>query len=137
METVYKYLSERYQKNEPIFLDRLQMEGMKKAENSQQIQMLADSEKVKVFDKGIYYLPKKSIFKSGALLDVEKVISRLYLEDESGRCGYIGGLLLANQIGLTTQMAAVYEIVTNKAVCDYQETRLAKSRLLLCQPRVP
>lgn len=55
----------------------------------QQLKKLTDGEKVKRFDKGIYYLPKKSIFKSGSKPTLEKVLEYKYLRDNDRRCGYI------------------------------------------------
>lgn len=48
------------------------MEGMTDDQVRQQLKKLADNEKVKLFDKGIYYLPKKSIFKSGSKPTIKK-----------------------------------------------------------------
>ena len=42
------------------------------------------------------------------------VIIRKYVENQSDKYGYITGLSFANQLGLTTQMPAVIEIVTNR-----------------------
>lgn len=98
---------------------------------------MTDAEKVKRFDKGIYYLPKKSIFKSGSKSTLEKVLEYKYLRDSDRRCGYISGLLFFNQMGLTTQVPMQYEIVSNKATSKYRETSLAKSRIIIRKPKVP
>ena len=46
----------------------------------------------------------------------------------------MGGILFANQLGLTTQVPGVYEIYTNKATTEYRETRVAKLRVILRKP---
>ena len=97
---------------------------------------MADVEKIKRFDKGIYFLPRASVFKSGAQLSVEKVLESKYLKNKGNRCGYISGLLFYNQMGLTTQVPMQYEVVSNKATSDYRETSLAKSRVIVRRPRV-
>ena len=51
-------------------------------------------------------------------------------------CGYLGGMLFANQVGITTQVPMVYEIYTNKATIEYRETRLANWRIILKRPYV-
>ena len=58
------------------------------------------------------------------------------MENNDKRCGYIGGVAFANQLGLTTQVPMTYEVVTNKATKDYRETKLANSRIILRKPRV-
>ena len=100
METLYEYLLENYKQNEPIFLAELQIEGMSRANLRQQIKKLTDAGKVKRFDNGVYFLPKKTIFKSGSQLPPEKVLECKYLRDKDKRCGYVSGLMFFNQMGL-------------------------------------
>ena len=137
METLYEYLLDNYKENEPIFLADLQVDGMTRTNVRQQIKKLTDTGKVKRFDNGIYFLPKKTIFKSGSQLAPEKVLECKYLRDKDERCGYVSGLMFFNQMGLTTQVPMMYEVVSNKAKNDYRETSLAKSRVIVRKPKVP
>lgn len=137
METVYEYLLDNYKENEPIFLADLQIDGMTSTNIRQRIKKLTDAGKVKRFDNGIYFLPKKTIFKSGSQLAPEKVLECKYLKDKDERCGYVSGLMFFNQMGLTTQVPMMYEVVSNKATNDYRETSLAKSRVIVRKPKVP
>ena len=137
METLYEYLLDNYKENEPIFLADLQVDGMTRTNVRQQIKKLTDTGKVKRFDNGIYFLPKKTIFKSGSQLAPEKVLEGKYLRDKDERCGYVSGLMFFNQMGLTTQVPMMYEVVSNKATNDYRETSLAKSRVIVRKPKVP
>lgn len=134
---VEKYLLDNYKENEPIFLADLQVDGMTRTNVRQQIKKLTDTGKVKRFDNGIYFLPKKTIFKSGSQLAPEKVLECKYLRDKDERCGYVSGLMFFNQMGLTTQVPMMYEVVSNKATNDYRETSLAKSRVIVRKPKVP
>ena len=137
METLYEYLLDNYKENEPIFLADLQVDGMTRTNVRQQIKKLTDTGKVKRFDNGIYFLPKKTILKSGSQLAPEKVLECKYLRDKDERCGYVSGLMFFNQMGLTTQVPMMYEVVSNKATNDYRETSLAKSRVIVRKPKVP
>ena len=137
METLYEYLLDNYKENEPIFLADLQVDGMTRTNVRQQIKKLTDTGKVKRFDNGIYFLPKKTIFKSGSQLAPEKVLECKYLRDKDERCGYVSGLMFFNKMGLTTQVPMMYEVVSNKATNDYRETSLAKSRVIVRKPKVP
>lgn len=134
MDEVYSYIEKNYQPNEPIFMSDLNIQGIKPVSVRQQIKKLTESGKLKRFDTGIYYIPKKSIFRSGSTLAIDEVIKRKYLVDGKNCCGYVGGLLFANQLGLTTQVPAVYEVYTNKATTDYRETRLANFRVIIRKP---
>ena len=137
MSNLYAYLTENYKENEPFFLSDIQVDGMTGNNIRQQLKKLTDAGKIKRFDTGIYYLPKKSIFKSGATPTLEKVLKYKYLQDKDRRCGYISGLLFFNQIGLTTQVPMQYEVVSNKATNEYRETTLAKSRIIIRKPKIP
>lgn len=134
MDEVYSYIEKNYQPNEPIFMSDLNIQGIKPVSVRQQIKKLTEAGKLKRFDTGIYYIPKKSIFRSGSTLSIDEVIKRKYLIDGKNCCGYVGGLLFANQLGLTTQVPAVYEVYTNKATTDYRETRLASFRVIIRKP---
>lgn len=134
MNDVYSYIESNYQPNEPIFLSELSIPDMKAVSVRQQMKKLTESGQLKRFDTGIYYIPKKSIFRSGSTLSVDEVIRRKYLADGGNCCGYVGGILFANQLGLTTQVPGVYEIYTNKATTDYRETQLANLRVILRKP---
>lgn len=136
MSNLYQYLIEKYKENEPFFLSDIQIEGMTGNNIRQQLKKLTDIGKIKRFDKGIYYLPKKSIFKSGTQPTLEKVLEYKYLQNNNKRCGYITGLLFFNQLGLTTQVPMQYEIVSNRATNNYRETTLAKSRVIIRKPRI-
>lgn len=134
---LYQYLKSNYKENEPIFLSEIQLPDMKPVSVRQQLKKLTEDGRVKRFATGIYFIPRKTLFRSGSTLSVESVIKRKYLTEGSDKCGYICGMLLANQIGLTTQVPMVYEITTNKATTEYRETQLGKFRVVIKRPYVP
>lgn len=133
---LYDYLLETYGENEPIFIADIRYEGMSTNNIRQQVKKLTDAGILKRYDTGIYFIPKKSIFKSGSQLSRDKVIERKYLKENGQRCGYVCGLMFANQLGLTTQVPVNCEIVTNKATNDYREVKLASSFVILRRPKV-
>lgn len=135
-DCVYDYLRQNYADNEPIFLSEIRIPGIKDASIRQQIKKLTVDGRLKRFDTGIYYFPKKSLFRSGSMLSVDEVIRKKYLTEGTKRCGYVGGMLFANQLGITTQAPVAYELYTNKATTDYRETQLANLRIILRRPYV-
>ena len=136
IDIVYEYLRQNYEDNEPIFLSDIRIPGMKDVSVRQQFKKLTTDGRLRRFDTGIYYIPKKSMFRSGSVLSVEEVIKRKYLLDDSECCGYMGGILFANRLGVTTQVPMVYELYTNKATTEYRETRIANLRVILKKPYV-
>ena len=134
MNELYRYIENNYQPNEPIFLSEISIPGIKAVSIRQHMKKLTESGQLKRFDTGIYYIPKKSMFRSGSSLSVDEVIRKKYLTDGKNCCGYVGGILFANKLGLTTQVSGVYEIYTNKATTEYRETKLANLRIILRKP---
>lgn len=66
---------------------------------------------IKRIEKGLYYIPQKSIF--GELpLSIKDFIKK-YLYNGEKRTGYITGINLFNKYGLTTQLSNTIEIATN------------------------
>lgn len=133
---LYDYLMEKYGKNTPIFVSDISIDTLSDNTLRQQIKKLTDSGKLKRYDTGIYFIPGESIFKSGALISTMQVIESKYLREQETICGYISGLHFANQIGLTTQVPMVYEIVSNKATRKYREVRIGNANIILRKPRV-
>lgn len=136
MEVVYDYLCRNYKENEPIFLSEISIPNVKEASVRLQLKKLTADGRVKRFDTGIYYIPQKSMFRFGSMLSVDDVIRKKYLTDGGSSCGYISGLLFANQLGLTTQVPMAYEVYTNKATTDYRDTMLGNMRIIVRRPYV-
>lgn len=109
-----EYLEKTYGYNEPIFISDIQLENMNDNSLRQYFKRMVKSGDLVRFDTGIYYLPKSSRLLSKTYMDPLKVIIRKYIKNDASTFGYFTGASFANQIGLTTQMPAVMEIVTNK-----------------------
>lgn len=133
---LYEYLKEKFGENEPIFVSEISVPGMSDANIRQQLKQLTDKGLLKRFDTGIYFIPKETGFPLGSMISGEQVIEKKYLKNDSDRCGYISGLTVVNQLGLTTQVPMVYEIVTNKATTDYRKTMLARLNVIVRKPYV-
>lgn len=132
----YDYLKETYGEDEPIFVSKIHYKNSSANYIQQQIKKLTDAGLIRKYDKGIYFIPQKSIFKSGSQLSSYKVIEQKYLKDGDKRCGYVCGVAFANQIGLTTQIPMVREITTNKATSEYRKVKVACSHVILRKPRI-
>ena len=137
VDVVYDYLRQNFANEEPIFLSDICIPNMNDISIRQQVSKLTADGRLKLFDTGIYFLPGNSFFSFGSTLSVNDVVKKKYLMEGQSRCGYIGGLMLANAVGLTTQVPMVYDVCTNKATTKYRETRLAGIRIILRKPRVP
>jgi len=108
------YLIENFGYNEPIFLNDLSIEGLSENAVRQSVKRLVANGFLERYDNGIYYIPKQGGLSGKSYLDPFLVIMRKYVKSKSETYGYITGISFANQLGLTTQMPAVIEIVTNR-----------------------
>ena len=59
---VYEYIENKYKPNEPIFLSGIRYPRHKPVSVRQQMKKLTEEGRLKRFDAGIYYIPKKSMF---------------------------------------------------------------------------
>ncbi len=136
MESVYDYLRGNYNENEPIFLSEITIPGISNGSVRQQLRKLTADGRIERFDTGIYFIPQKSMFRFGSTLPVDDVIRKKYLKDRGVSCGYLSGLLFANQLGLTTQVPMVYEVYTNKATTVSRDTIIGKMHVIVRRPCV-
>jgi predicted transcriptional regulator of viral defense system len=80
----------------------------------QQFKILTDEGKLKRYENGVYYIPKKSRLGVEISMLPDDVIECKYISRNKRTFGYYSGFAFANQIGITTQMPSVMEIVTNE-----------------------
>lgn len=132
------YLLENYGYNEPIFLNDLTIDGLSENAVRQSVKRLVANGFLERYDSGIYYIPKQGGLLGKSYLDPFLVIMRKYVKNKSETYGYITGISFVNQLGLTTQMPAVIEIVTNREATNgrmitvgNQKVRIKKSTVIV------
>ena len=69
---------------------------------------------IKRYGRGVYFIPREGILGKVPLLPL-KVIKKKYLSDDKDIYGYISGLNLENEIGISPQVPATLEVTTNNA----------------------
>lgn len=131
---LYEYLIGRYQLNEPIFVSDIDL-PISEGNIRQMFKTLCDNGKVIRFDTGIYYLPKKSELKGGVPLSTDVVMKYKYISRNGQIDGYYTGYTFANQLGITTQVPHMIEIVSNNASAVVREVNLKGRRILLRKAR--
>lgn len=131
------YLMENYGYSEPIFLNDLSIEGLSENAVRQSVKRLVASGFLERYDNGIYYIPKRGGLLGKSYLDPSMVIIRKYVENKSDKYGYITGLSFANQLGLTTQMPAVIEIVTNRESTNGRMLMVGNQKVRVKRSAIP
>lgn len=123
------YLMENYGYNEPIFINELSIDGLSQNAVRQSVKRLTAIGFLERYDNGIYYIPRFDGLLGKSYLDPTEVIMRKYVENKSDKYGYVTGLSFANQLGLTTQMPAMIEIVTNRESTNGRIITLGNQRV--------
>ncbi len=131
------YLMENYGYNEPIFLNDLTIEGMTENAVRQAVKRLVATGFLERYDNGIYYIPKQGGLLGKGYLDPFLVIMRKYVKNKTETYGYITGISFANQLGLTTQMPAVIEVVTNREATNGRMVTVGNMKVRIRKPAVP
>lgn len=116
MESMADILRDRYGANEPIFADEVlrAFEGVPKRTVYYRLDKAVEEGSLAKAGRGVYYVPTETILGPSTLPPM-KIIEKEYLAYGDDVYGYWSGIMLENQMGLTTQNPAVLEIVTNKA----------------------
>lgn len=116
MERTADILRDRFGENEPIFAEEAlrAFEGVPKRTVYYRLGKAVEEGSVAKAGRGVYYVPTETIL-GPSVLPPMKVIEKEYLTDGEDIYGYWSGLMLENQMGLTTQNPSVLEIATNKA----------------------
>ncbi len=89
------------------------------------------------YDRGVYYIPQATRF-GASHLAADKVVARRWLHGRDGGVqGYVSGAALANQVGVSEQVPAVLEVVTNREATRVREVRPFGGwrKILLRRPR--
>ena len=129
-----KYLKAKYGYNEPICVEEIQFNNYSRSWILKEIKKLTESGELKRFDIGIYYFPTK-MFWGDSYLDPRKVVQKRFLSDGDNVYGYIAGLSLVNQAGLSTQVPNLLEIVTNRESTQVRIINVGPQRVKLRRAR--
>ncbi|MCF0142902.1 MAG: hypothetical protein HUJ75_05940 [Parasporobacterium sp.] len=129
------YIKNNYKENEPIFLSDIEL-PVSDTNLRQMFKVLCDSGKIERFDSGVYYLKGTSRLKGGSTLTADQVARSKYIARKNLVTGYYSGYTFANQLGLTTQVPMVVEIVTNLSSAKYREVSIQSRKIILRKPRI-
>lgn len=130
------YLLENYGYNEPIFLNELEIENLSDNALRQSVKRLAANGFIERFDNGIYYIPKRGNLLGKSYLDPFMVVMRKYVRNRAATYGYVTGISFINQLGLTTQMPAIIEIVTNNEATNGRTVTVGSQKIRIKKPIV-
>mgnify|MGYP006338290347 FL=1 len=131
---LYEYLLANYKANEPIFVSDIDL-PVSDVNLRQMFKTICDAGKIKRFDTGIYYISKASILKGGVPLAADEVAVAKYIIRKGKVDGFYSGYTFANQLGISTQVPYIKEIVSNNASTRVKEVNVRNKKIILRRAR--
>ncbi|MBU4539966.1 MAG: hypothetical protein KJ774_01930 [Firmicutes bacterium] len=130
-------IKSEFKPNTPIFLSDLENTNKTSGDALRKsLSRMAKTGEIRRFQKGIYYIPEKTIFGESSLNPAD-VIRRKYLSDDKNQYGVLTGLALLNKWGLTTQVPNVIEISTNNETNRKRQVYIGDQAVILRCSRTP
>ena len=133
---LYNYIKEHYKEAEPIFFSDLEREDITKSALNQQLKKLCGKGLLHKYDTGVYFIPKKTLLNSTIGPNADMVARYRFISKGDNIDGFYGGNSFANQIGITTQVPQVVEIVSNNTNSSDREVRIGNRRFYVRKPIV-
>ena len=134
---LYEYIKSHYKEAEPIFFSDLERQDITKSALNQQLRVLCVKGLLMKYDTGVYYIPKMTMLKSVVGPNADMVARYRFISKGDNIDGFYGGNSFANQIGITTQVPRVVEIVSNNTHSSNREVKIGNRRFYVRKPVVP
>lgn len=133
---LYNYIKANYKEAEPIFFSDLERDDISKSALNQQLKRLCDKGLLMKYDTGVYYIPKRTLLNSMIGPNADMVARYRFILKGDKIEGFYGGNSFANQIGITTQVPRVVEIVSNNTNSSDREVKIGDRRFYIKKPIV-
>lgn len=125
---LYDYIREHYKEAEPIFFSDLERGNITKSALNQQLKKLCDKGLLMKYDMGVYYIPKMTLLHSVVGPNADMVARYRFISKGNNIDGFYSGNSFANQIGITTQIPRIVEIVSNNTNSSNREVKIGNRR---------
>lgn len=133
---LYNYIKAHYKQAEPIFLSDLLRTNITESDLNQQLKKLCEKGLLQQYDEEVYFIPKKTRLNSTIGPNADMVARYRFISKGDNVDGFYAGNTFANQIGISTQVPYVIEIVSNN-VSDDGEVLIGNRRFVVRKPIVP
>lgn len=133
---IYEILTKKYKEGEPIFFSDIYDEKTSKSALTQQLSTLCKKELLVKYTNGIYYLPKKSRLKSSVGPTADTIARYKYISKNGKIDGYYSGNTFANQLGISTQVPHIVEIVSNNTNSAPRDVKIGNRTFHIRKPLI-
>jgi hypothetical protein len=133
---IQQTLQNKFKFNEPIFTDEILKAFPNKSRPQvfRYIEQAKENDILTQYDTGVYYLPTMG-FLGQSVITGDEVAREKYMTDGNDVYGVYSGITLLNLFHVTTQMAMVPTIVTNKETSKKREVTIKNRRFILKKAR--
>lgn len=123
---------------DPIFTDEILklFPEYSRAQIFRMIKKALSNGEIMQFSRGVYILPKETIFGTIKPTTPEFIAIKRYMEYQGDIYGIVCGLQLLNIFRITSQVPAVLDIVTNKESTRRREIQINNFKFVLHKSRV-
>ncbi len=132
--TLFENLLNTFGTNEPIMTNEIECGNYSRPWLYKELNKLCEEGKLIRFERGIYYIPTKTLF-GVSVLDPAKVITKKYVNNGKEQIGYYSGITFLNKLRLSTQMSNTVEIYTNNEPSNVREVFVGRQKILLRKSR--
>ena len=133
---LYNFIKDHYKEAEPIFFSDLLRENITEQDLKLQIKELCEKGLLQQYDAEVYFIPKKTMLNSMVGPNADMVARYRFISKGDNVDGFYAGNTFANQIGISTQVPRVVEIVSNNVSSD-GEVLIGNRRFYVRKPIVP
>ena len=133
---LYDYIKTHYKETEPIFFSDLELENRTKSALTQQLKTLCNQGLLMKYDKGIYYMPKTTLLHTTVGPNADMVARYRFISRGDRIEGFYSGNSFANQLGITTQVPRIVEIVSNNTNSSDRKVRIGNRFFYVKKPVV-
>lgn len=133
---LYEFIKDHYEEVEPIFFSDLLHDDITESTLNQQLKELCEKGLLQQYDEEVYFIPKKSKLNLTVGPNADMVARYRFISKGNNVDGFYSGNTFANQIGISTQVPQVIEIVSNN-VSDDGEVLIGNRRFDIRKPVVP
>lgn len=138
---VVNYLKETYGYAVPIFLKDIRIGRKSKAAIRKELSRAVQNGEIVRKSQGVYCFKNNDAYIDNVTF--ESIIDRKYVKDDFGfpglevvnTFGYYTGLTFKNQIGISTQVPAVIEVITNNTSCK-RVVSIGKRKAIINRPKI-
>lgn len=115
---LYNFIKDHYKEAEPIFFSDLLRENITEQDLKLQIKELCEKGLMLQYDAEVYFIPKNTTLNSTVGPNADMVARYRFISKGDNVDGFYAGNTFANQIGISTQVPYVIEIVSNNVATD-------------------